>query len=218
MAKGLDILYEDEDCLVINKPSGLPTQGGVGVKVSLDDLLSELREPRPLLVHRLDKDTSGTILVAKNKTSAARYARLIAGREFKKIYRALCWGIPKPPNGRIEDPLSVKGVEKNSLTFYRTIGQNGEYALLELELGTGRIHQIRRHLALLGHPILGDDKYGDFMLNKKLRKEKGLRHLLLHAYRLTEATDRIPPLDVQAPLPDYFENFLVQLLPPIPLA
>lgn len=218
MAKGLDILYEDENCLVINKPSGLPTQGGVGIRVSLDDLLSELREPRPLLVHRLDKDTSGTILVAKNKTSAARYAPLIAGREFKKIYLALCWGLPKPPNGRIEEPLSVRGVEKKSLTFYRTISQNGEYALLELELGTGRIHQIRRHLALLGNPILGDDKYGDFMLNKKLRKEKGLRHLLLHAYRLTGEKDHIPSLDVKAPLPSYFVDFLENLSPPLPLA
>jgi 23S rRNA pseudouridine955/2504/2580 synthase len=218
MAKGLDILYEDEDCLVINKPSGLSTQGGVGIRVSLDDLLSELREPRPLLVHRLDKDTSGTILVAKNKASAARYARLISGREFKKIYLALCWGLPKPPDGLIEEPLWVKGVGKKSLTFYRTISQNGKYALLELELGTGRIHQIRRHLALLGNPILGDDKYGDFMLNKKLRKEKGLRHLLLHAYRLAGNKDHNPPLDVKAPLPSYFENFLENLSPPLPLA
>ena len=218
MAKGLDILYEDEDCLVINKPSGLPTQGGAGIRVSLDDLLSELREPRPLLVHRLDKDTSGTILVAKNRASAARLARLIAGKEFKKIYLALCWGIPKSPDGRIEEPLSVKGVEKKSLTFYRTISQNGEYALLELELATGRIHQIRRHLALLGNPILGDDKYGDFMLNKKLRKEQGLRHLLLHAYRLIGDPGHTPSLDVKAPLPSYFNNFMENLSPPLHLA
>ncbi len=218
MTRELDILYEDEDCLIINKPSGLSTQGGVGIRVSLDDILSELREPRPLLVHRLDKDTSGAILVAKNKASAARYARLIAGKEFKKIYLAICWGIPKPLNGRIEEPLSVKGIEKKSLTFYRTLSQNGEYALMELELGTGRIHQIRRHVALLGNPILGDDKYGDFMLNKKLRKEKGLRHLLLHAYRLTGNTDSKAPLDVQAPLPAYFEDFMRSLVPPLSLA
>jgi len=242
-------LFENNACLVLNKPAGLPVQGGEGIGVSLDSILSENFSPRPLLVHRLDRDTSGIILVAKTREAAAVFSALFAGDETPgktrkgriviKRYLGVCSGIPETESGVISLDLDVRGkgrdekrgtvVQKKSETFYRLlsagmaplVNQDSAdagasdagypFSLLELELGTGRMHQIRRHLAAIGHPLLGDDKYGDFSLNKKFRKSLGLKHLLLHASRLI-----IPPLpeiipdgiDITAPPPDYFALFL----------
>jgi 23S rRNA pseudouridine955/2504/2580 synthase len=238
------VLFENECCLVINKPAGLAVQGGEGVGASLDVLLEAEYVPRPLLVHRLDKDTSGVILVAKNReaaawfsalfsgegaaagTAAARVADSVAaageaigasGRGLLKQYLAVCAGIPQPPEGLIQADLEIRGSIKKSETFYRVMGTlplagslaGRDCSALELELGTGRMHQIRRHLAHIGHPILGDDKYGDFALNKQLRKAPGLKRLLLHAARLCIAPAPAFPggIDVSAPLPDYFAPF-----------
>jgi 23S rRNA pseudouridine955/2504/2580 synthase len=148
------------------------------------------------LVHRLDKDTSGLILVAKSRESAARFSTLFAGprRGVIKRYLAVCAGSPQPPEGIIRLDLAVRGALKKSETSYRVLSRReasvptmagegkdepGEapagrfFSLLELELGTGRTHQIRRHLARIGCPVLGDDKYGDFSLNRELRKTLG---------------------------------------------
>jgi len=232
--KRIPVLFENDNCLVLNKPSGLPVQGGAGVKVSLDSILSESYSPRPLLVHRLDRDTSGLIVVAKTREAAAGFSALFSGRyaeknannpQLVKRYLGVCSGIPDSKTGVIRTDLDVPGrdrtkthearIPKKAETFYRLLstGIAGEviFSLLELELGTGRMHQIRRHLAHTGHPLLGDDKYGDFSLNKKLRKISGLKHLLLHASRLI-----IPPspslipegLDISVPLPEYFSAFL----------
>ncbi len=182
MPKPIDVLYEDDNCLVINKPAGLAVQGGHGVSVSLDSVLSRLYSPRPLLVHRLDRDTSGVILVAKTKDAAAFFSGLL-GREraVVKQYWAVCAGIPEKSSGIIRLDIDVRGSSKKSETRYTVVGGgeiagmsgdearrpfSGELSLLELELGTGRMHQIRRHLAMTGKPVLGDDKYGDFALNK----------------------------------------------------
>jgi 23S rRNA pseudouridine955/2504/2580 synthase len=212
--KQLDIIYEDNSCLVINKPAGLAVQGGKGVAVSLDSILTQTRTERPLLVHRLDRDTSGLILVAKTKAAASAFSRLFAEKTVVKRYLAICKGRPLEPEGVIRDELSIHGSVKKSETRYRLLSREGELflpetSLLELELGTGRMHQIRRHLAMNGNPILGDDKYGDFELNHLLRKTKKLRHLLLHASRLIiPQTPDGPRLDLTAPLPEYFEGFL----------
>ena len=212
--------------MVLNKPSGLPVQGGKGVKTSLDTILSKEFDPRPLLVHRLDRDTSGLILVAKTREAAAIFSSLLGERQqvggisLVKQYLGVCTGIPKEECGAIRLDLDVRGREKEAETLYRLLkqaackmpdGADFSCSLMELELGTGRMHQLRRHLALIGHPLLGDDKYGDFPLNKSLRKAFGLKNLLLHASRLA-----IPPmpslfpegLDVSAPLPGYFAGFL----------
>ncbi|MDR2419496.1 MAG: RluA family pseudouridine synthase [Treponema sp.] len=205
--RNLEILFENKDCLVINKPAGLATQGGERVASSLDTILAELRAPRPLLVHRLDKDTSGLILVAKTRASAAHFSALLAGkRSVSKQYLAVCAGSPRPGSGSITLELEVRGVVKQAETRYKQLAGNQDFSLLELELGTGRMHQIRRHLAQTGNPILGDDKYGDFALNKTLRKT-GLKWLLLHASRLI-VNDGDLALDISAPLPDYFAPFL----------
>jgi 23S rRNA pseudouridine955/2504/2580 synthase len=206
--KRIDVLFENDEILILNKPAGLAVQGGKGIKLSLDKILAENFRPPPLLVHRLDQDTSGLILAAKHREAAARFSRLFAGgnggQGLVKQYRALCAGTPPEDSGRITMSLRVGGHDKRAQTAYRRLAGNGEFSLLELELGTGRTHQIRRHLAEIGNPVLGDDKYGDFALNKRLRRDMGLRRLLLHAFRLI-----IPGgPDVSAPPPDYFTPFL----------
>jgi 23S rRNA pseudouridine955/2504/2580 synthase len=212
--KRIEVLFENDLCLVLNKPAGLAVQGGEGVGASLDAILAAEWSPRPLLVHRLDKDTSGLILVARNREAAAHFSALFAGasRGVQKQYLAVCAGLPPQSEGIIEGDLEIRGSMKKSQTRYRVRGTGTlGHSLLELELGTGRMHQIRRHLASIGHPVLGDDKYGDFALNKALRKSAGLRRLLLHASHLA-----IPPdlagfpggIKVSAPLPDYFEPWV----------
>lgn len=207
----LQVVHEDEDIIVLDKNSGLAVQGGERVGASLDDLLELRLGHRPFLVHRLDKDTSGLILVAKNKESAARYSALLAGRAVRKVYLAVCAGRLSKREGIIDDPVSTRGEAKEALTRYRVVAQTEGFSLLELELGTGRMHQIRVHLAGIGHPILGDDKYGDFALNKRLRKELGIRKLLLHARRLVIPGTGKSPLDLIAPLPEHFEPCMAAL-------
>jgi 23S rRNA pseudouridine955/2504/2580 synthase len=209
--KDIPVIFENDHCVVFNKPAGLAVQGGEGVKVSLDSILSERYSNRPLLVHRLDRDTSGVILVAKNKEAAAGFSAVLAGdRSVTKQYLGVCTGVPEI-SGVMRFDITVHGKEKKAETSYRLLstGAAGEFpcSLLELELGTGRMHQIRRHLADLGHPLLGDDKYGDFPLNKNLRKTLALKNLLLHASRLCiPAIPALIPggLDITAPLPEYF--------------
>jgi len=210
--KNLDILHEDDYTIIINKPAGLSVQGGEGVKYSLDKILAEIRTPPPLLVHRLDKDTSGVLLTAKGRENAARFSRLISSPKTVKQYIAICAapkeGRPGQNEGTIKDELFIRGKLKSSETRYKLIKYGSlpeadlEYSVLELELGTGRMHQIRRHLAMNGTPVLGDDKYGDFALNKKLHKTIGLKRLLLHSSRLI-IKDEIK-IDITAPLPEYF--------------
>jgi 23S rRNA pseudouridine955/2504/2580 synthase len=208
--KNISILYEDNFILVIDKPAGLAVQGGKNVKSSLDRLLAGMRKEPPLLVHRLDKDTSGVILTAKTKEAAARFSRLLAGGNVKKQYTAVCSGHPAKDEGVISLDIEVHNVMKKSETRYKVIKTNPpdsdvEFSVMELELGTGRMHQIRKHLAMIGNPVLGDDKYGDFALNKKLRKTHGLKRLLLHASRLVIKGEY--DLDITSPLPDYFNIF-----------
>ncbi|MCL2442254.1 MAG: RluA family pseudouridine synthase [Treponema sp.] len=209
--KNIEILHEDEYSLILNKPAGLAVQGGEGVKSSLDKILAQIRTPQPLLVHRLDKDTSGVILTAKNREAAARFSRLFGSKKTIKQYIAVCAGCPVEKEGVITDELAIRGEKKKSETRYKVIktnilkAPNLEYSVLELQLGTGRMHQIRRHLAMNNNPILGDDKYGDFPLNKKLNKEASLKRLLLHASRLIIKDDFC--IDVTAPLPEYFNNY-----------
>jgi 23S rRNA pseudouridine955/2504/2580 synthase len=184
------------------------------------------------LVHRLDKDTAGVILVAKNREAAARFSAIFSGKGSSafsaregdgkpesrgciKQYRAVCAGNP-PSAGVIQYSLDIRGAEKPSRTRYRRLGGNGEFSLLELELDTGRMHQIRRHLAKIGHPVLGDDKYGDFALNKVLAKTRGLKRLLLYASRLVIAGEGAGfSLDVRVPPPDYFSAFTGLFEPPL---
>jgi 23S rRNA pseudouridine955/2504/2580 synthase len=209
--KGITILFEDDEILALNKPPGLAVQGGAGVGTSLDLILASERSPAPLLVHRLDKETSGIILAAKTRPAAARYGLFFREGRLEKKYLGICAGAGGTEKGRVRTGLEIRGKPKAAETGYRflaggTLEPGGACSLVELELATGRTHQIRRHLAGLGFPLLGDDKYGDFALNKSLKKTMGLRRLLLHAFSL-----RLPggPL-IRAPLPDHFTDFLKQ--------
>jgi 23S rRNA pseudouridine955/2504/2580 synthase len=155
--------------------------------------------------------------VAKNREAAAFFSSLFErGHEQRsgkasiaKQYLAAVRGIPEPENGVIRLDLEINSRQKKSETSYRLASANQDFSLLDLELGTGRMHQIRRHLAMINHPVLGDDKYGDFALNKQLRKTVGLKRLLLHACRLKIAPCRMLPqgLDIYAPAPDCFSGF-----------
>jgi 23S rRNA pseudouridine955/2504/2580 synthase len=210
--KGVEILYEDNECLVVNKPAGLPVQGGRAADVNLDVILSNLWKPRPLLVHRLDKDTSGVILTAKTPAAAAYFSRIIAEKQVRKRYFAVCRfaadALPKI-SGAIHTNLTQNGISKEALTHYKRLAAANGYALFQLELGTGRMHQIRRHLAQSGMPILGDGKYGDFPLNKQLRKESGVKHMLLHASSLRFSLQNGNIQEISAPLPAYFSKALL---------
>ena len=218
---------------MLNKPAGLAVQGGAGIKTSLDSILSAERELRPLLVHRLDKETSGVILTAKSAQAARYFSGIMAGHETIKRYTALCALLRAenlPDSGKIDSGLSYKKgrrsitknkiagnkiaenkINKSARTNYKIIEKikkdDGLYARFELELETGRTHQIRRHLAALGCPVLGDGLYGDFALNKKLRAEHGLKHMLLHASTLIITLPSGKTLELNAPLPDYFNIF-----------
>jgi len=214
--KNIEILHEDDYSIIVNKPAGLAVQGGEGVKTSLDKLLCEhfKGDYPPLLVHRLDKDTSGVLLTAKGHEAAGKFSHLL--KQAVKLYTAVCCGCPKNNKGIITNELIIRVSKKKSETKYSVIktgtlkleNENLEYSVLELELGTGRMHQIRRHLAMNGNPILGDDKYGNFPLNKKLRKSNGLKRLLLHASRLIIKSAN-NSIDITAPLPEYFKQYIV---------
>lgn len=196
----LEILYEDEHLLAVNKPAGLLShpspkeRAGTLINALLWRFAQDPKErlSRPLLVHRLDRETSGVILVAKNERAIERLAKQFNSRQVRKLYRALVFGRPEPASGKIDAPIGKHPVlwpkwrvmEKNSkpaLTFYRVVKPYQRTSLVELELMTGRTHQIRIHLAHIGHPILGDHTYG--RAENKAWQDKVGRHLL-HSYSL----------------------------------
>jgi 23S rRNA pseudouridine955/2504/2580 synthase len=211
-------LYEDDEILVIDKPSGLPSQPGEGVRISVVEAVERDFGFRPFLVHRLDKETSGCLVVARSAAAAAKWTRLIETRELGKTYRAIVSGSPDGVAGRFSEAVATKGGDKAASTSWRLLGSFGardaaaahgvapaaRFSYLELELGTGRMHQIRIHLAAHDLPILGDDRHGDFRLNKVLRKEAGLKRLCLVSWSLALPGGRL----VRASLPEHFEAFL----------
>jgi len=217
------ILFEDADVMVLNKPMGLAVQGGSGTTRHIDGMLGALRGPdgqRPRLVHRLDKDTAGCLLVAKTRFAAAALAKTFRSRSARKIYWALVAGVPKPAQGRISTYLAKQEVEEDS---YMRIAKHGEkdavhavtyYALVEpaahkfawisLKPVTGRTHQLRAHMAHVGNPIVGDPKYFNIENWEFPGGVQNKLHLL--ARRIAVPHPRGGIIDVSAPLPPHMEQ------------
>ncbi len=223
LANAIEI-YRDDAALVLNKPPGLATQGGTGTHDHVDGLLDAYVEEggvRPRLVHRLDKDTSGVLLIARTPGSAARFSKSFSGRSARKTYWAIVAGVPSIDEGEIDLPIAKQpgsGGEKmhvdeaegqSAKTRYRVIDRAGNAAaFVELQPLTGRTHQLRVHMAAIGHPIVGDGKYGGktaFLTGAISRK------LHLHARRLRLDNPAGGKLDVTAPLPDHFRESLQAL-------
>jgi 23S rRNA pseudouridine955/2504/2580 synthase len=214
------VIYEDHGAFVLNKPPGLATQGGTKTHQHLDRLLDGLlgEGGRPKLVHRLDKDTSGALLVARTARSAGHFAKAFSGRTAKKVYWAIVVGVPDAAEGTIDAPLAKQpgtGGEKmhvdpeNGLpakTRWRVIDRAGNRAAwVELQPLTGRTHQLRAHMAFIGHPIVGDAKYGgaDAFLTGGIS-----RKLHLHARRIRIDAADGGKIDVTAELPPHFAESL----------
>ena len=214
------VVHEDARLVIINKPAGLATQGGTGMTTSVDDSLESLpaQAISPLkLVHRLDKDTSGLLILAKGPRWATAFMRLFETHGVKKTYLALVVGVPKAKEGDIKQPLikkSLKGTEKvrvdleegqRAQTHYQVLGSAGGLSLLALTPKTGRMHQLRVHCSHMGWPIVGDGKYGGKMAFPK----EGNWRLHLHAWQLiVPSMSDIEKITVTAPLPDFFQETL----------
>ena len=213
------VLYEDEEVLALNKPSGLAVQGGTKTTRHIDRLLSAWGEgmDRPRLVHRLDRDTSGVLLLGKTPAAAARLAGSFARRKAQKTYWAIVVGNPKPSEGVIEIPLIKKGLNDRELvmpadpkepgadpaeTEYVTITRAAHRAAwMALRPHTGRTHQLRAHMLAIGHPILGDPKYSN---EGAAELSFGLK-LLLHARRVSLPHPSSGQLILEAPVSPEFK-------------
>ena len=233
------VLMEDEQMMAIDKPAGVAVHGGSGVSFGV---IEQLRQARPgarmlELVHRLDRDTSGVLLVAKKRSALTRLQDQFRDRETGKTYLALVKGqwpsnkkvIDLPlqryliPNGVGEGERRVRIAAKDdanaqrAITLVRVSRLVGDYSLLEVTIKTGRTHQIRVHLASQGYPIVGDDKYGDFELNKRLAAQ-GMKRMFLHAWRLQFVHPQTGRSEtVEAVLPEELQIFIDHVQPP-PLA
>jgi len=215
------VVFEDPALLIIDKPAGVAVHGGSGVSFGVIESLRAARPEAKMLelAHRLDRDTSGLLVVAKKRSALVELHRMLRDGEVEKVYVAIVKGVPAKKQFDIRESLhkyvtasgerrvSVKEDGVSAVTKARMLHKSGDFSLLEVRLMTGRTHQIRVHLAHSGHPVLGDDKYGDFELNRALARQ-GVKRLMLHARRLAF---RHPlegkPIRVESGLPDDLERF-----------
>ena len=219
------ILFEDKGLLVVNKPSGLAVHGGSGLSYGLIEALRALRPEAPFLElgHRLDRDTSGCIVIAKKRSVLRAFHELLREGGSDKRYLALLKGCWRGGERRVEAPLlknvtqsgermvKVSPEGKPALTIFRPLTVFKDATLVEAELITGRTHQVRVHAAHIGHPIAGDDKYGDETFNKRMA-EVGLKRLFLHASALNfTLPESGQVVSVSAPLGDELRSVLDRL-------
>lgn len=231
----LDIVYEDKDVIVINKPAGLVTHPGVGDTHADDSLVNAIMhhcsanlsgisgEKRPGIVHRLDKDTSGLIIVAKNDKAHKFLSEHFQNRKVKKIYYALLVGRIEPLKGTIEAPIGRSAVDrkkmavtaeekgKMGITKYEVIEYYEDYTYVKVLLLTGRTHQIRVHFAEIGFPLVGDSVYGNRKINNKFREEYGLERQFLHSGEIEVELPNHQKKHFRAELPKDLKNVLPKL-------
>ncbi len=211
--RALNILYLDSLIAVVEKPAGLPVQGGAGVSISLVEILSAQLKAKIFPVHRLDKDTAGILVTALSKDAAFLYSKYFSKKGIEKGYTAICLSAPPNLKGKIDIPLEKKkgdarpNSEKilqaaETLYTVEKIAKGGEFSLLSVKIETGRTHQIRRHFALKGFPIVADDKYGDFKQNREIKRLYGVKSLQLAATSLVLPIfldERLPKRGSKAP-------------------
>ena len=206
------VIYKDADIIAINKPSGLAVQGGTNTSRHVDGMLEGLKfelEEAPKLVHRIDKNTSGILVLARNRKSAEVLTQAFRERDLPKTYLALTRGTPKKDAGEITAALEKCGEKmmvtaegKKAVTVYRILDNVGDkFALVEASPLTGRTHQIRAHMEYLGCPIVGDDKYFGA---ERQRFSNLADKLFLHAYKIDLSGIYNKKLVIQAPLPEHF--------------
>jgi len=202
------LIEDNNDFIVINKRSGISTQGGTKSKNNLIDIFSNssiFKDAKPYSVHRLDKDTSGVMIIAKNYSSAKLLTSLFRLRKIHKTYLAICHGIFKNKRGEIRGNLvkyeREKKITELAITNYNVINSNNLFSFVELNPITGRKHQLRKQLSFMGNPIVGDNKYN------VIKKNKNEKKLMLHAYK-TKFIINNKKFNFKAELPDYFNNYL----------
>ena len=218
----LPVVFEDDALIVIDKPSGVAVHGGSGISFGV---IESLRAERPRakvleLAHRLDRDTSGLLMVGKKRTALVELHRMLRDGEVRKDYVAIVKGRWKGGGRKIDVPLhkyvtaegerrvSVRDDGQQAISLFKPLAAGDTASMLDIRLMTGRTHQIRVHAAHVGHPILGDDKYGDFDLNRALVKQ-GVKRLFLHARQLSLSHPLSgEPLAFVSPLPPEMQRFL----------
>jgi 23S rRNA pseudouridine955/2504/2580 synthase len=220
------VLYEDAELLVINKPAGLAVHGGSGLRFGVIEALRELRPHTPFLelAHRLDRETSGVLVLAKSRRMLTQLHALLRGGGMRKEYLALLHGRWQGGVRTVDAPLARTGRRGNerlvevaeeegsdALSRFRPVRRLREHTQVSVDIGTGRTHQIRVHAASLGHPVVGDKKYGDFAVNRAAR-ELGLKRQFLHAARLEfQLSDSGRRHRFEAPLPHDLQAYLDRL-------
>jgi 23S rRNA pseudouridine1911/1915/1917 synthase len=221
----LRILYEDDDVVAIDKPAGMAVHAGAGIHSGTlvnallhhFETLSGVGGPlRPGIVHRIDRFTSGVLLVAKNDAAHQRLAAQFAGRQVEKVYLALAQGAVRQETGRIERPIARDPIRRTRMTArldegrpawseYRVLRRFPNATLLEVQIGTGRTHQIRAHLAAIGHPVVGDTLYG-------AAGNSGLGRYFLHAHRIKfRKPSSGEEVEVVSPLAPELEDYLTKI-------
>jgi 23S rRNA pseudouridine955/2504/2580 synthase len=214
------LVFEDAALLVVDKPAGVAVHGGSGVSFGVIESLRAARPQAKLLelAHRLDRDTSGLLIVAKKRSALLELHRMLRDGEIEKVYLALAKGrvaagtlrepLHKYVNAKGERRVSVQAGGMAAVTQVKPVKLSRDFSFVEIRLLTGRTHQIRVHFSHAGHPVLGDDKYGDFELNHRLQKQ-GVRRLFLHASRLAFAHPvSSEAIKLHAPLPADMQHFV----------
>lgn len=209
-----NIIFQDENIIVINKLSGIATQGGSNIKFSVDHALPYLKfgnEQTPKLVHRLDKDTSGILLIARNRQMAEILLDKFKNKQINKTYLALISDIPSKKSGEVNLPLLKKYRGKNekiyvdengkeAITKYQILSSKNNISLIELQPITGRTHQLRVHMKEIGHPILGDYKYGK-------KSQNNFSRLALHAFKIKIKDYFGQDLEIESSKPEFIKNY-----------